>query len=555
VSEQAVAEPAGGISTDARRALARVLLDALRSHGVQHAVLRDPDRLLEAGLGDLDLWISPPSLPAVCRLLRREANGQGWSVIKYVSRPYVRSLYLYRRGRDHSVLTVDLFPAIRWYVVDIVPSVQLRDAIREVEAPARMDTELEAAIPILHHLAWNGHVPDRYRARLRTVDRAGDPVRAMSFARWAAAAETPSDLGRIRRRLLGRAAGWTLRERPGGAIWDVVRTGASLVHGRPGRCLGVEGEGAESTSRRLVEDLKREHFLLGRWGRIESPPSEPGRRALWSVLVRLKRHLGATIVIADPVHVPFSDIRVVSARDAWIVEEGRTARAIDDRRDLTRAVIETLARPRVDGRRHRRREGMVVGLVGPDGTGKSTLAAALERDDRLAPIARFHWRPGILPSLARLAPGRRVLGEGQSPTTETHGRVASVARLSYYWLDTQLGFLTRWAPSRRRGGTILVERTFIDVGADARRYAFDLPVRLVEAAVRLSFKPDLLIVMSVPGDVAHRRKGELPANEVERQLEWWGRRATEFADTRFIDASMPIDALADRVVDIITSAK
>src|SRR5215831_388868 len=95
-------------------------------------------------------------------------------------------------------------------------------------------------------------------------------------------------------------------------------------------------------------------------------------------------------------------------------------------RRRVRSVVERLSRPRP----------LLVTVAGPDGCGKSTVAAGLVQlgiDLRLS-TTRQHFRPGALPRPGALAgrPERR----SASPHAETpHGHWTSALLLAYFWLD------------------------------------------------------------------------------------------------------------------------
>src|SRR5437868_9355237 len=88
--------------------------------------------------------------------------------------------------------------------------------------------------------------------------------------------------------------------------------------------------------------------------------------------------------------------------------------------------LRDLLRP-VRGGRRTTRTGIFVGVVGPDGSGKTTLARAIEArcayDGR--PFGYVHWRP------SPLRPPRAVADEGRSEehTSELQSRFDLVCRL------------------------------------------------------------------------------------------------------------------------------
>ena len=177
--------------------------------------------------------------------------------------------------------------------------------------------------------------------------------------------------------------------------------------------------------------------------------------------------------------------------------------------------------------------GLVVGVVGPDGVGKSTLANALER---AAPgvfrrVDRRHLGPGLLPPPASLL-GRRP-SDGAAPHARpASGRIGTTARLAYLWVDALLGWLPRMTVPRARSALVVLERGWFDLAVDPRRYRLAPHPRAVRILGRLLPRPDVVLMLDAKGNVVKARKDELDAGEIERQLGEWrtllaraGRRA------------------------------
>ena len=196
--------------------------------------------------------------------------------------------------------------------------------------------------------------------------------------------------------------------------------------------------------------------------------------------------------------------------------------------------------------------GYTVIVVGPDGVGKSTLAERLP-DICAGPFRRsmhLHWRPGVLPSLARLSGS-----EEREPTDpqglQPRGPLLSNAALVYYWADFLIGSWIRVAPTRMRSGLVVMERGWWDIAMDATRYRMHVPAQFVRLLGHLLPRPDLVLVLNAPAGVVSERKRELAPEEIQRQTDAWRAALPSRIDRAEIDTSASIDDVATRARDEI----
>ena len=164
--------------------------------------------------------------------------------------------------------------------------------------------------------------------------------------------------------------------------------------------------------------------------------------------------------------------------------------------------------------------GKFIVLVGPDGTGKTTVAQAIRemQGDRYAGIHCFHWRPGLLP-----VPGRRTTAAdtgqaGAPPRDFKYGTMLSLLRFFYYLTDFVLGYWLEIRPRLRRGELVIGERWYYDVIVHPQRYAFRLPTWLLNAGGLLVPGPDISILLYGDPDKIHARKPELSADEISQYI-------------------------------------
>lgn len=186
--------------------------------------------------------------------------------------------------------------------------------------------------------------------------------------------------------------------------------------------------------------------------------------------------------------------------------------------------------------------GCWITMLGPDGSGKSSLIEALTDVSRLAfrRINSYHLRPRLL-LRGSSTPGGKV--------TDPHGKPArslgaSLAKLAVFWCDYVGGYWLRVRPQMVRSTLVIFDRYYQDLLVDPKRFRFKAPYWITLLVGRLMPLPDLVFILDAPAEILQARKREISVEECMRQREAYRKLAAELqrrTRTVVIDTSRPLD--------------
>jgi thymidylate kinase len=249
-----------------------------------------------------------------------------------------------------------------------------------------------------------------------------------------------------------------------------------------------------------------------------------------------------------------------------LAEEGRAEESARWTRPLRRALV--VAGLRRDGgravhgwvshwflelRHHLRPAMPMLAVLGPDGSGKSTVIQEViaRLADRRISTLYCHWRPRLV---------GRGAEAGAGPVTDPHGkpprgRVASVLKLGLLAADWFIGDLWKLRHARAKAKVVLFDRYYDDLLVDPRRYRYGAPLRWAYRVFCLLPQMKRVFVLWAEPEVIGARKQEVPEAELRRQLDAYRNHAIALGDqARLVHVDRPVAEIADEIMESISQS-
>jgi len=191
--------------------------------------------------------------------------------------------------------------------------------------------------------------------------------------------------------------------------------------------------------------------------------------------------------------------------------------------------------------------GLFVAILGPDGSGKSTLIEHLKMNliGAFRRTSCFHLMPGLL---------RRKSDSG--PIVDPHGKpprskLVSFLKLTYYFLDYMFGYWIKVRPALVKSTLVLFDRYYDDLLVDPKRYRYGGPMWPVKWLQRLIPQPDLYFVLDVPVGKLRERKQEVGLEELQRQIKAYREFAFSMSNAVLLDGSQSVEEVVRQAQEVV----
>lgn len=260
-------------------------------------------------------------------------------------------------------------------------------------------------------------------------------------------------------------------------------------------------------------------------------------------------------LLPPPLREPLA--RAITAGDlAWLARKGDELRRALAAAPLRERPLARLVSHAGEWLRRARRvlhpTGLVIAVLGPDGSGKTTVIEHLQRE--LAPAFRRVRRHHLRPHFGASGSGAPVTNPHAQPP---RGHLASTLKVALFLIDYWLGWLRSIYPARARSSLVIFDRYYHDMLADPTRYRLPRASLVPRWAAPLVPRPDLWLVLYAQPELLVARKGEITldaARTLARRYEELARQlgASQVDTSGALDATLatalriPLDFLAAR---------
>lgn len=198
-------------------------------------------------------------------------------------------------------------------------------------------------------------------------------------------------------------------------------------------------------------------------------------------------------------------------------------------------------------------DGLVIGILGRDGCGKSTFIneiAAGPLGSLFKNTVTFKKMPAVLYKGAILNKNEGYHFSKPHQYKE-RGTLASFLKLNLLLIEFMLGYWLKVYPFKAKLHLVLYDRYFIDVLADPLRYRIKGNKFYIKLIHRILPKPDLWIIIDLPTEVLLQRKQELNLEMAEKLRDAYLRLHSFLPNSIVINNEKDIKQTVEQATDFI----
>lgn len=191
--------------------------------------------------------------------------------------------------------------------------------------------------------------------------------------------------------------------------------------------------------------------------------------------------------------------------------------------------------------------GYIISILGPDGSGKTTVINQLKKD--LSPAFRKVQQYHLFP---KKEDNNSI---NQNPQgQEARGTLLSILKLCYFVYLYNWGYLKLIYPAKIKSTLTIFDRYYDDILIDPIRYRNGTSQKTVIFFGHLIPRPQLWIVLDAPTDVIQKRKTEVTPTETERQRNAYIAFTKSKKNCLLVNTNQNIENISNEICQFICQA-
>jgi thymidylate kinase len=187
---------------------------------------------------------------------------------------------------------------------------------------------------------------------------------------------------------------------------------------------------------------------------------------------------------------------------------------------------------------------LTISILGPDGSGKSTIIDKLFKQNIFRNKYYFHLKP------LKQKRSENVVCEDPHKFP-LYNSLKSYVKLLYFIFQYSFGWIKNITPLGFKSSLIVFDRYYDDILADHKRYRYGGRLSVVKFIRNFIPKPDIYFILTTDAHIIHNRKKEVTFEELERQIKEYDKLVDN--KTYFhLDASKDPDQITNDMIQIIS---
>lgn len=203
------------------------------------------------------------------------------------------------------------------------------------------------------------------------------------------------------------------------------------------------------------------------------------------------------------------------------------------------------------------KRGIHVAIIGPDGTGKTTLIEGIKEfvEPIYTEFKYIHLRPTFVPATIQIK--KKINSSTKTTIPKPHANkeynyLKDLLKTFTIYIDYFIGYQFNINPYKRKNFFICSDRYFYDMLVDPKRFRVKSLSKLTKFIFRKTLqKPDITLLLQADAETVFKRKKDLTFEEIKRQNSEYENLKKDFKEIKVINSQESIkEVLKNSLISI-----